>query len=109
MLANYIVGTGWRYQVFKQAVSTLAKYIAGSNALRTLADNWCTRSVTGLRAMGSVVCPLRAAAEERREPARAAARDARQAARAAAAPTGSPPVPSPGSARRANRTAVSKP
>ena len=82
--------------------------ILSSDALRTLADNWCTRSVAGLRAIGSVVCPLRAAAEERREPARAAARDARQAARAAAAP--SPPVPSPGSARRrANRTAVSKP
>ena len=50
------------------------------DALRPLADDWCRRSVQALRAIGEVVCPLRTAAEERREPARAAARAARRAA-----------------------------
>jgi hypothetical protein len=54
--------------------------VLSHDALRPLADDWCRRSVQALRAVGEVVCPLRTAAEERREPARAQARAARRAA-----------------------------
>ena len=54
--------------------------VLSSDALRPLADEWCRRVVDCLRAAGSVVTPLRAAAEERREQAKAAARVAERAA-----------------------------
>ena len=47
-----------------------------SDSLRPLADDWCRHAVKGLRTAGSVVCPLRTAAEARISSARAAARPA---------------------------------
>ena len=58
------------------------KTVLTHDALRPLADAWCRRSVRALRAAGDIVCPLRTAAEERREPARAAARQRRRGAAA---------------------------
>ena len=58
--------------------------VLSSDALRPLADEWCRRVVDCLRAAGSVVTPLRAAAEERREQAKAAAREAERVAPLAA-------------------------
>ena len=55
--------------------------VLSSDALRPLADEWCRRVVACLRTVGSVVTPLRTAAEERLEGTRAAARAAAQAAR----------------------------
>ena len=65
--------------------------ILSNDALRPLADDWCKLAVRCLRAAGQTVCPLRAAAEQRREPAKEAARKARHTTAAAlvapAAPT----------------------
>ena len=54
--------------------------VLSNDALRPVADEWCRLAARWLRAAGKVVCPLRTAAELRREPVREAARQARRAA-----------------------------
>ena len=57
--------------------------VLSNDALRPMADDWSSLAARCLRAAGRVVCPLRTAAELRREPAREVARQARRAALAA--------------------------
>jgi hypothetical protein len=52
--------------------------VLSNDALRPLADDWCRHTVVALRIAGGVVCPLRTAAEERRESAKAAAAAVRE-------------------------------